>query len=235
MEVSVNWLGDKSSEPVYYFQDTPETYQKLNIGLTRRSQVNLVPKSSTLQLFTKDPDQADEAFYKKGPQISLGNDSNRFLILFYPKPNGSIDHLSFNDSIQDFPGGTIRVINLVEKPIIAVFGNEDFPIPGGNENFRLRSGADKKLDVNVSPNERFAFRILYRDDNGNPVAASAKTLRLRSDNQRLFVVVTYRPDNKVLLNSSLGMEHKERDLVGEQNSWSNLEPDPLYLIDSVDS
>ena len=117
---------DKSNSLEY---QAPDGVTKVTISTLGFSRPYLAPESGVVDLYDKMPIKGEE----KTPLVSLKmpEDGADVIVLLHVNRSNEYEYLLIEDSSDDFPSGSVLVLNFSKKSIFAKFGEERLAVPSG--------------------------------------------------------------------------------------------------------
>ena len=177
--------------PELFYLDAEGEYKAIRIGTHRFGRsVDFPADQQTFTLYRRfeipsETDDEPTEIFREFKSYELPEDGQHLRLLFYFDADGQTRDLILTDPEAARENFTVRVLNILAEPIAVQVGEAQGPIPPKKS----------RLFTPVSETEqRFPFTFVRRNESSSGYTTSnTDQLSFIRDNQRLMIVVGYRP------------------------------------------
>lgn len=173
-------LLETSPPPLYYRTEEGE-YERFFIINNSRNRYHTLRETNQLQLYREAETPEGATVYQPSITFDLISGVKHQLFLLHHKANKGYAMQAINSEADAHPGGVIRLLNLLERPVAVQIDDQRFEVaPGQSQDLEVESsGAVEK---------GFLFTYAYPRERMRPYVSSTKRIRLRNQESRLLIV-----------------------------------------------
>lgn len=183
-DLSVTYVFSPRTPNVFY-RDKEGEYRELRIGRYKFGPKQEIVAGENLTLYSKgrDPETGKELMVPRRT-YALPAGQEPVKLLFYFDGEGNTDSVMIPHSSSAHPALTVRVVNLLQNTAAVRIGEDGVVVPPG--------GADL-IKPNVANRERFYVQYAIRRGDQPDFVSGKKRIRFIRPNQRLTLVLGYKP------------------------------------------
>lgn len=179
--VEIIMLESRSLNAELYFREYNGNYTPVKIAQGTRGVKNLQVLDDQFILNRKTHNEAGDVIYVPTMTIDIPEEE-RVTILFYGDKSGAIKSYVIDDSIEQHPGGTARVINLTSDQVACIVGNESTRLSP------LQSFVSKNL---FQDSNRFEFGFSVNSADRGRKESDLQRYKLRTNDSRFLALIAY--------------------------------------------
>lgn len=163
----------------------PDGFEPLPVNTGKRGPQVEIPLLPPLSLYSEDPNSSLAGTIEGKRSViefpASVSENSRWLLVFHYDANGSLQSRFLDDSASVHSPGTVRLVNLTNVKVGVIAGDEPMVASPGKDDL-ARPETDE--------HGRFTLSCAYATGATEYEPLPRKTLRFRSDQERLLVVFT---------------------------------------------
>ena len=176
--------------PEWFFRNSEGEFEDLKSSTSGFQVTNQIPNRSEITFYRDVIDDEGNRSKQPATSVNLPDGEGPARLLYYLDERGKPSRMVFGDSAETHPEFSVRVLNLLDEPIVVLLGQ----LEGGSAERKMvppKSG-EVLSPVKVA-NELFQFLYYRQGESGKPVKSSATNMIYRGPGQRYTAVVGYKP------------------------------------------
>lgn len=151
-----------------YYQDSPESFTKLEFRPKSRSdiyQASIPSHNQSLRIYRQTISTNGETNYQLAGQTTLPQSQTPWLVILTNNPSDSntIKAYAVDDSSISYPKGSMRLANITGVEVVGKINDASVTLPSSQISQAFHGGSREAFDIAIAAEGNSRYHLLYKN------------------------------------------------------------------------